>query len=193
MLHASAREAHGEASSYQDPAYLDFQRDAARLLVLDGRLTLVRLKIDGRPVTVMLALTQGRVGYFYSVGYDPGVMTAYLVGIGYLIEALIEDPPKGILKQIRPLLEAFDDVGRITVSLEFALQETKQFLCFVQGSLACGRRTLFDQGRERGERNTQDCRYGFHGRSSRDADNKQPGVPKVCLEAGTLNRALFSS
>jgi len=70
-LHQRRRESLGEAGCFASPRWAAFHEDVARQLLLEGRLRMSWLELEGEPVAAEYHFAGGRTTYVYQGGLDP--------------------------------------------------------------------------------------------------------------------------
>lgn len=92
-LHQRRRRALGQDGCFSDPTFAAFHEDVARQLLLQGRLRLHRLELDGRPIAAEYHLVGDKTVYAYQSGLDPCVLEeepGRLAAIAVLRSAIAE-------------------------------------------------------------------------------------------------------
>jgi CelD/BcsL family acetyltransferase involved in cellulose biosynthesis len=70
-LHQRRRQSLGEPGCFASPRWAAFHREAARALLIEGRLRLAYLELEGRPAAAEYHLCQGGIWSAYQGGLDP--------------------------------------------------------------------------------------------------------------------------
>src|SRR5581483_9649647 len=70
-LHQKRRESLAQPGCFSSRQFTDFQRDVAARMLASGRLRLLWLELEGRPIAVEYGFSGGGAVYYYQGGFDP--------------------------------------------------------------------------------------------------------------------------